>query len=385
MPDGATPMSSMCVGVLALGGLGGSSKVAWSLAHGLRGRGHDAFVLSHPEAVWRDAGRSAVPLHAVRAPLQPVAAADDWVAALSDDVLEVIRARTLDVLSVHYGCGLAEAALDARDRAGTGDRPRVCVTLHGTDVSRIALAPAQHDRLRAALLRADAVTAVSPWLADRAVDVLGLPTRPRVVPNGVDVERFHPANALASDRVLCHVSNFRPVKRPLDAIEVFAQLHASGHARALWMVGDGPLRTAARARAAELGLGDVVTFTGPLAPDVLAERLRAVSVVLVTSQTESFSLVALEAMACGAVPVASRCDGLRDLLTRDPVLAQRCLAPVGDIDAFAERARALLASPDVAAPARARGISLAHTQFPRGEQLDRYASLFRAMHVRAAS
>ncbi|MEM6294538.1 MAG: glycosyltransferase [Myxococcota bacterium] len=384
MPDGAPPIGSMRVGFLALGGLGGSSKVAWTLAHGLRGRGHDAFVLSHPEAVWRDAARSAVPLRAVRAPLEPVAAEDAWVNALSDDLLELLRCQSIDVLSVHYGCGLAEAALDARDRAGTGDRPRVCVTLHGTDVSRIALAPAQHDRLRAALLRADAVTAVSPWLADRAVDVLGLPKRPRVVPNGVDVARFHPADAPAVDGVVCHVSNFRPVKRPLDAVEVFARLHAAGQARALWMVGDGPLRAAAQARAIELGIEAAVLFTGPLAPQALAERLRAASVVLVTSQTESFSLVALEAMACGALPVASRCDGLRDLLTHDPVLAEHCLAPVGDLEAFAARAGALLESPELAAPLRTRGISLAQTQFPRGEQLDRYASLFRAMHVRTA-
>lgn len=381
------PERPLRVGVVALGGLGGSSRVACELARGLAERGHATWLLSSPHPWWHPDAPAGVDLVALPIPREPRPHEPAWVEPLTDALVRAVLAYDLQVLSVHYGVGMAAAAVEARRRlARRGRALRVCATLHGTDVTSFGEDPQQGRALARALRACDAVTAVSAWLADAAQRTLGLPVRPEVIANGVDTELFHPADeALPCDPpggprerpVLCHASNFRPIKRPLDAIEILARLHRGGIAAELVMVGDGPLRAACREHADALGLHPHVRFVPPASPAALAELLRTVDLSLVTSESESFGLFALESMASGVPVLGTRCGGLQEVLAADRSgeLAHALLADVGDVDALARLAAAALASPSQLQRLRHRALALGRTAFPRKRQVLAFADV----------
>ncbi len=369
-------------GVLALGGLGGSGRVAWDVARGLGECGHGIVMLAGGDPHWASEFGTSLRHVAVPAPHAPIAADDGWVAPLAAAIVQVALDHRLAALSVHYGVGLAEAAVTARDQlAQIGHRLRVCVTLHGSDVTVFGTQPAQRERLRDAVIAADEVTAVSQWLATQAHEILALPRRPQVVTNAVDTALFfpepRPARVARQRASLCHASNFRSIKRPLDAIHVLARVLADGHDAELSMIGDGPLRDDAQALARALGVAGRTRFVGAIAPPALAGRLRSSDIVLVTSASESFSLVALEAMASGAVLVGTRCGGLEELLGAVPAWIDRLLAQPGDITGLASRVGALLGDPDRFAQARAAGLAVCNSGFAQHQQLTAYAALLR--------
>jgi L-malate glycosyltransferase len=375
------PERALRVGVLALGGLGGSSRVACDLARGLAEGGHVACVLTSPQPWWQPhevPGVGHVPLPVPREPRPHEAA---WVERLADALVGAVLAHDLQVLSVHYGVGLAAAAVAARQRlARHGRMLRVCATLHGTDVTGFGEDPAQRPALVRALRACDAITAVSGWLADQAQRALALPTRPLVITNGVDTELFHPRGRPEphpARPVLCHASNFRPVKRPLDAIEVLARLRREGIDAELVMVGDGPLRPAARAHAHARGLDASVRFLPPCSPAALAELLRGVDLSLVTSETESFGLFALESMASGVPVLGTRCGGLQEVLAADGSgeLERALLADVADVDELARLAFSALATPPLLHALRHRALALGRNAFPRHRQVLAFADV----------
>ncbi len=369
-------------GVLALGGLGGSGRVAWDVARGLGERGHHVVMLAAGDPHWATDGEMSLHYLEVPAPHVPTAASDAWVLPLADAIEQAAIAHRLEGLSVHYAVGLAEAAVIARDRlARHGHALRVCVTLHGSDVTVFGEHDEQRLRLRTALTRADEVTAVSRWLAASARTKLELSRSPRVVTNAVDTALFYPEPHLArvpgQPAVLCHASNFREIKRPLDNIDVLARVLARGHDSRLVMIGDGPLRAEAEAHAHARDVAGRTDFVGPIAPAQLAGRLRRADIVLVTSASESFSLVALEAMASGAVLVGTRCGGLEELLGAEPEWIERLLAAPGDLDGLARRVAALLDDPALFARARAVGLAVARSGYAQHEQLAAYADVLR--------
>jgi glycosyltransferase involved in cell wall biosynthesis len=240
--------------------------------------------------------------------------------------------------------------------------------------------PEQGPALARALQACDAVTAVSSWLADRAQRTLGLPRRPEVIANGVDTELFHPhvvPRRPSARPLLCHASNFRPVKRPLDALEILARVRREGVDAELMMVGDGPLRVAAREHAQALGLDDHVSFLPPVSPSALAELLRVVDLSLVTSESESFGLFALESMASGVPVLGTRCGGLQEVLAADDSgeLSRALVADVGDVDELARLAAAALAAPQRLQRLRQRALALGRTAFPRHRQVHAFADM----------
>ena len=373
----------MRVGVLALGGLGGSGRVAQDLACGLTKQGQPTVLLTCEGSQFGGELSPTVHPTSVRAPRSPVAASDGWVAALADDLERAIIRHRLGVLSVHYGVGLAEAAVLARDRlAGRGVSVRVCVTLHGTDVTRQPDDPSQRERLAAALRRADSVTAVSGWLAEQAVLRLGLSRAPLVIGNGIDNAVFFPAlrgeDAPERAPTLVHASNFRTIKRPLDAVEVLHRLRDRGCPARLEMIGDGPLRRQARERAAALDVQDAVRFIDPLPQARLADHFRRADVALVTSECESFSLVAVESMACGAMVAGWRREGLLGTLGGVSDLGSSLLAPYGDFEALTDRIASVLGDAHLAAAVRQRCIARGGSGFSRDDQISAYQRLFQA-------
>lgn len=387
-PSGCTSVAELTApargrwGVLALAGLGGSGRVAWDVARGLGERGHHVVMMAGGDPQWaadREASLHHVP---VPAPHVPTAASDAWVMPLADAIMTTVLEHRLQALSIHYAVGLAEAAVLARDRlAARGHALRLCVTLHGSDVTVFGEQAEQRDRLRAALTRVDRITAVSGWLAAAARSKLGLARAPQLIRNAVDTALFFPApqgpRVPGDTAVLCHASNFREIKRPLDNIDVLARVRARGHDARLTMIGDGPLHAEARSHARARDVAGRTTFVGPVAPAVLAGHLRSSDIVLVTSASESFSLVALEAMASGAVLVGTRCGGLEELLGNAPQWRDRLLADAGDVDGLAARVAALLADPALFTAARDVGLAIARGSFAQHEQLAAYADLLR--------
>lgn len=384
---GPTKPPRLRVGVVALGGLGGSSRVACQLALGLRDRGHHAVLLSSARAWWCGSSSPAVPTVGLPVPHAPRASHRSWVGPLATSLLDAVIEHDLHVLSVHYGVGLAAAAIEARRQlAARGRRLRVCVTLHGTDVTRFGAHADQGAELLDVLRQCDEVTAVSGWLADRAQRVVGLSRRPVVIANGVDTELFRPRPRQPGPHrpVLCHASNFRAVKRPLDAIAVLERLRERGLDAELWMVGDGPLREDARDRARPLG--DAVRFLPPTSPRTLARLLSSIDLSLVTSASESFGLFALESMASGVPVLGTRCGGLEEVFEADRTgeLGRMLLAPVGDVDQLAARADAVLRDPSRLVELRRRALTVGRTAFPREAQLGAYTEVLSRLGPEAA-
>lgn len=261
--------------------------------------------------------------------------------AAANTLTEVIRESGIELSHAHYAIPHATAANHARAITG---QTRVMTTLHGTDVTLVGAEPAFRYTTRHAIERSDHVTAVSAFLAEQTREVFHLEREIEVIYNFVDAERFrrigdpavrarfaHPDEAL-----LVHVSNFRPVKRVEDVVQVFARVASEIPARLL-MIGDGPDRPKAVELAQQLGVIGRTHFLGTF-PDV--ETVLGISdLFLLPSSNESFGLAALEAMSCEVPVVAARAGGIPEVVEES---VTGFLCPVGDVDGMADAALRIL-------------------------------------------
>lgn len=283
----------------------------------------------------------------------------------SSKLVEVIEECKIDLIHAHYAVPHATAALLARDMARVEVSPAVVTTLHGTDVTLVGLDPAYLRTTQYSIERSDVVTSVSRYLAQATREELGVSRDIRVIPNPVDTARFRPGRneqarrryALPSEKLLVHVSNFRPVKQVRNVIRIFAGVAARLPAR-LVMVGDGPERPAAVHLAEELGLADRVDFLGSF-PRV-ESLLPLTDLFLLPSRNESFGLAALEAMASGVPVVASSSGGLPEVV-EDGVCGY--LREDEDVDAMIAASLELLGSPERMKRFRAAGRERAVSMF----------------------
>jgi N-acetyl-alpha-D-glucosaminyl L-malate synthase BshA len=298
----------------------------------------------------------------------------------------VCSEHAVDALHVHYAVPHAASAYLARQRLGRR-APALVTTLHGTDVTRVGVEPAYQDLTRFCVESSDAITTPSQYLREQAYQLLGIdPQKPiEVIANAVDTDRFVPAVARDHDhfdalfplepsahpphKTLIHVSNFRAVKRTLDLIDVLAELNQSVPSRLL-LVGDGPERAGCEARAHALGLAARVAFLGSLPSFV--EHLQHADAFVLTSETESFGLAALEALSCGVPVFGYRVGGLESVVTED---VGRLVAPF-DRSALARALMTVLTSQEqhrmLSAAARARALE----HFRMQPSIDRYQQLF---------
>jgi L-malate glycosyltransferase len=341
------------IGVSCYPTVGGSGTVAVELASALAARGHQVHVVSYESPVRLRPSRGLF-FHEVDVSDYPLFKYPPYVMALSSRLSDVAIRYQLDIIHAHYAIPHSIAAFLAREIVG-GGRPRVVTTLHGTDITLIGADPAYRPITKFALDRSDVVTAPSLFLKNQTEREICGGCNVRVIPNFVDVARFHPGLRCAAGRfanpdewMLVHVSNFRPVKRVRDVVRIFARVNERRPSR-LVMIGDGPERPAAEREAAELGVLDRVTMLGAVT-DV--ETVVACSdALLLPSAGESFGLAALEAMACGVPVVGARAGGLPEVVTDGQT---GILEEVGDVDRMASRLADVLDD-----PARARSFSLA--------------------------
>ena len=367
----------MKIGIVCYPTFGGSGVVATELGRGLAAHGHQVHIVSYAPPPRMDEFDERIRLHEVEVSSYPLFRYPPYDLALASRLADVAEEHALDLVHVHYAIPHAIAALLVKDILAPRPFP-VVTTLHGTDITIVGQDRAYARVTRHAINSSDVVTSVSAYL-ERETRRIFETTRPiHVIPNFVDVERFHPGaephvTACFSPRgepVLIHVSNFRPVKRAVLAVEAFADVHRVRPA-CLLMVGDGPDRAACEARARELGVRDRVRFLGAQAN--VQNLLPVADALLLPSEYESFGLAALEAMASGVVPVATAAGGLPEVIT-DGV--DGLLVPADEIDTMGARAAALLQNDERLAVMKTQARRTAVERFALPTVLPRYEEAY---------
>ncbi len=323
---------------------GGSGVVATELGKALAQQGHEVHFITYDQPVRLGSFRPNVFYHEVRIAQYPLFDYPPYELVLASKMVEVVRQQNLDLLHVHYAIPHASSAYMAkRILAEEGRHLPVVTTLHGTDITLLGKDPGFEPVISFAINQSDAVTAVSTSLRSDTYKLFGINKDIEVVPNFICPAHFQGlkgqdrAQFIApGEQLLCHISNFRPVKRVNDVIATFARLSERIPAKLL-MIGDGPDRSAAERTARELGVAEQVFFLGKLKNPL--EALAITDLFLLPSESESFGLAALEAMACGVPVVATEAGGLPEVIRHG---VSGMLAPVGDVTMMAEHAEFLL-------------------------------------------
>jgi len=366
------------IGITCYPVYGGSGVVATELGLELAQRGHEVHFITYAQPFRLPYFVENVYYHEVEVPSYPLFDYPPYSLALAAAMHGTAVRRNLDLLHVHYAVPHATSAWIAREML----RPqeiRVVTTLHGTDITLVGQDPSFHSITRFSIFESDAITAVSEYLRRETVDRFDIPAeRIEVIPNFVDLERYrrdlggcHRSQlAPEGEKIVMHISNFRPVKRVDDVVRVFARASRRVAAR-LVLVGDGPTRGLAQKVAEEEGVAGKVVFLGKQSS--VAELLACADVLLLPSESEAFGLAALEAMACGVPVVATAVGGVPELV---PHGVAGFLAPLGDVDAMADGVVELLSDPDrwKAASAAAREVA---ARFSADEVVPRYEALYR--------
>ena len=354
----------MKIGITCYPTYGGSGVVATELGKALAQRDHEIHFISSSLPFRLSHVADNIYFHEVNVQSYPLFEYPPYTLSLTSKMVDIAKHAGLDVLHVHYAIPHAASAVMARQIAATEglDLP-VVTTLHGTDITLIGQDPSFAPVVTWSIEESDGVTAVSDYLRQETYDHFGVAEGIRVIPNFIDTERFQRQNKEHFKQALCpngekvvvHVSNFRPVKNATQVVDVFHQLLADGLAVKLLLVGDGPDRVPAERHARELGVYDDIRFLGK--QDPVEEILSIADVFLMPSGSETFGLAALEAMACEVPVVASEVGGLPELIVDGET---GFLCPLDDIDAFTARTRSLLtdedAHADMARAARRRAV-----------------------------
>ncbi len=306
----------MRIGIVCYPTVGGSGVVATEVAHALAAKGHDVHLLSYDRPGRLRRGLPGLRFHQVAVSAYPLFRYPPYDLALATRMLEVREEAGVDLFHVHYAIPHAVSAFLARSMCESGCL-RFVTTLHGTDITVVGSDRAYLRPTRFALEQSDAVTAVSRYLADETHLVFGVRKEVSVIPNFVDVDRFRPGSGPRwhqrpdEERILVHVSNFRPVKRVADVVRAFAAIQRELPARLL-LVGDGPDREHALAVANDLGCLHRVEHLGM--QDHLEDVLPQADLFLSASETESFGLSMLEAMSCGVPCVSTAVGGVAEVV-----------------------------------------------------------------------
>jgi N-acetyl-alpha-D-glucosaminyl L-malate synthase BshA len=326
----------MKIGITCYPTYGGSGIVATELGRELAVRGHEVHFISYANPIRLDPGLPHIHYHEVEVSTYPLFHYPPYCLALASRMAEVASCYDLDLLHVHYAIPHSISALLAQQMT-TSRRLPFITTLHGTDITLVGVDRSYFPITKFSIEKSDGITAISNYLQKQTVDEFGVANEIRVIHNFVNCELYCPApEKKPKEKRLIHMSNFRPVKRPLDCIRILAEVVKSVPAT-LWMVGDGPERGPAEVLARKLGVSDRVQFLGKR--DHVEELIPQCHVFLLPSEMEAFGLAALEAMACGVPPVATQTGGIPELITHG---VDGFLEPVGDVAAQAACAVNLL-------------------------------------------
>jgi N-acetyl-alpha-D-glucosaminyl L-malate synthase BshA len=339
----------MKIGITCYPTYGGSGVVATELGLELAQRGHQIHFISYAQPIRLRGEEPNIHYHEVEVSRYPLFDYPPYDLALATRMAEVSQLYDLDLLHVHYAIPHSVSALLARQMLAEGPRGRrlpFVTTLHGTDITLVGLDRSYLPITRYSIEQSDGVTAISNYLRDRTLRVFDVKNHIEVIYNSVncDVYRRNPEASAElrkeyapnGEHILVHLSNFRPVKRLPDVIEIFDRVHKQIPSKLL-LIGDGPDRSVAEWLTVQKGIHEDVLFLGK--QDQIEEKVAVADIMLMPSELESFGLAALEAMACEVVPIATRVGGVPEVIEHGN---SGFLADVGDVDTMAGYAIELL-------------------------------------------
>lgn len=336
----------MKIGIVCYPTFGGSGVVATELGMALADKGHEVHFITYNQPVRLDFFSHRLHFHEVVLEEYPLFQYQPYELALSSKMVEVVQKYDLEVLHVHYAIPHAYAAYMAKKMLqDKGIDVKVVTTLHGTDITLVGSHPTYKTAVEFSINKSDEVTAVSNSLKEDTLRLFNIEKDIKVVYNFIDGEKYDKAHegeckreALAKpeERILTHISNFRPVKRTDDVIRIFNKVQKEVPSKLL-MVGDGPERLKAENLAKELEIEDKVLFMGNSTE--VAKILCYTDVFLLPSETESFGLAALEAMAASTPVISTNTGGLPEVNIHGKT---GYLSNLGDVDQMAKNAISIL-------------------------------------------
>lgn len=335
----------MKIGIVCYPTYGGSGVVATELGKALAEAGHQVHFITYDQPSRLALLSGNIFYHKVDIRTYPLFKYPPYELALASKMVNVVKCSKLDLLHVHYAIPHASAAFMAKQILKTeGIQIPVVTTLHGTDITLVGKDPSYAPVVTFSINESDGVTAVSDSLRQQTYDTFGVKKEIDVIPNFIDLERFkkqkkdHFKTAICpnGEKLIVHTSNFRKVKRIDDVIKVFAQVRKQIEAKLL-LVGEGPERRPMEDLVKELGLSEDVRFLGEI--DVIEEVLSVADLFMMPSETESFGLAALEAMACEVPVISSNAGGLVELNVNG---VSGFMSNVGDVEDMAKNALIIL-------------------------------------------
>ncbi len=358
--------------------------VATELGIELAERGHEVHFISYSQPIRLTEAHPNIHFHEVEVSRYPLFEYPPYDLALATRMAEVAQLYELDLLHVHYAIPHSVSAMLARQMMahGNGRQPRrlpFVTTLHGTDITLVGLDHSYLPITRFSIDQSDGVTAISNYLKQKTIEEFEITRQIEVIHNFVNCDIYHRIRnnerrrefARDDERILVHLSNFRPVKRVCDVIEIFDRVLKKVPAKLL-MIGDGPDRSKAEWLAMKKGIHDRVLFLGK--QDMVHEKLGLADVMLMPSQLESFGLAALEGMACEVVPVATAVGGVPEVI--DPGRTG-FMAEVGDVETMARDTIDVLSDDAKLEEIRRRARIYAQTRFCATKIIPKYEAFYR--------
>nr|WP_205516900.1 N-acetyl-alpha-D-glucosaminyl L-malate synthase BshA [Paenibacillus sp. SYP-B3998] len=364
------------IGISCYPTLGGSGVVATELGKMLAERGHEVHFITDRMPFRLGQFHPNIFFHEVEVSDYYVFRYPPYDLALANKLAQVAKQENLDLLHVHYAVPHAICAYLAKQMVG--QHLKVVTTLHGTDITILGHDPSLRDLIRMAIHESDAVTAVSQDLITETYEVLSVEKPIELVYNFVDPRDYiAPANpqlraqfAQPHEKIMLHMSNFRPVKRICDVIDIFADVNVQMPSHLIF-VGEGPELAKTVNRVKELGLTNRVHYLGK--QNNVAEVIGLADLLLLPSEKESFGLVALEAMAAGVPTIGSDAGGIPEVVKHG---IDGFLAPVGDTKLMAAYAIQLLSNPQLYSEFSLAGMQRARSQFSAATIVEQYENIY---------
>jgi L-malate glycosyltransferase len=380
----------MKIGITCYPTYGGSGVVATELGLELAQRGHDIHFISYAQPIRLTEPQPHIHFHEVEVSRYPLFDYPPYDLALATRMAEVAELYDLDLLHVHYAIPHSVSALLARQMLASGPSKRrlpFVTTLHGTDITLVGLDRSYLPITRYSIEESDGVTAISQYLREKTLKEFDIKNHIEVVYNFVncdlyvrdaDATKRRLEYASPDEKVLVHLSNFRPVKRLTDVVEIFDRVRKKIPSKLL-LVGDGPDRSKAEWLAVQKGIHDHVIFLGK--QDRVQEKLAISDVMLLPSELESFGLAALEAMACKVVPITTRVGGLPEVIEHG---RNGFMAEVGDVDTMAQYAIDLLSDEQKLNTMAVQARAWAQARFCASKIIPQYEEFYRRVLERSS-
>jgi N-acetyl-alpha-D-glucosaminyl L-malate synthase BshA len=372
----------MKIGIVCYPSVGGSGIVATELGKGLMAKGHEIHFFSYDLPQRLDGSEKRFIFHHVDVPLYPVFRFPPYTLALATSLSNSAVEDNLDLIHVHYAIPHSTSALLAKLMACYYNERslKVITTLHGTDIDLVGKEPSYQRVVEYSINSSDAVTAVSHYLKKATLEKFRVDREIQVLYNPIDTEIFHPPSngrfENREEKIVLHISNFRPVKRVVDAVKILDLLRNRMPARLVFL-GEGPDLALAEKTARQLGVLDRVDFPGKV--DNVADWLRKGDLLLSTSETESFGMSIAEAMATGIPVVSYRVGGIPEVV-EDGV--QGRLVPMGDLCAATEAIAEILSHPNLQKEYGERGRARIEAQFRLDKIVNQYENLYESVLTR---